>query len=251
MKRPIGIQMYTVRDAAAKSFPETLKRIAKIGYYGVEFAGFGSHSAAEIVKMLNDTGLKAMSMFCGVPDDSNIAQIMDDAGTLGIKICVAGFGPGDMDTREKVYVCAKKLKYGASLLKKHALSLMMHNHWWEFAFAYDGKTAYQILMESAPEMGSELDIYWSTRGKADTVEVLKNWKGRFAQLHVKDGDLSEQDQFCALGDGKVSLQTILQAATDPGIGSLIVEQDNSEIDVFESIDRSFKWLMNNGFGYGK
>ena len=44
-----GIQLYSVRDLTqSQGILETLRYVAAIGYKSVEFAGFGSASAAEI-----------------------------------------------------------------------------------------------------------------------------------------------------------------------------------------------------------
>jgi sugar phosphate isomerase/epimerase len=250
MKRPIGIQLYSVREAAEKDLAGTLKKIAKIGYHGVEFAGFYNHPVTEVARMLADTGLKAMSVFADLPAEENIARIVDEANILGTSMRVAGFGPTDMDSLAKVQDCIRKFKTGATLAKKNGLTLAMHNHWWEFANVFDGKTVYEMIMENVPDLCSELDIYWSTKGGADTLKVMKKWAGRFPMLHVKDGDLSDQHRFCDVGGGKIATREILQAA-DSGVKKLIVEQDNTQIDIFESIRKSFDWLVKNGFGEGK
>ena len=49
--RPVGIQLYTVKDELAKDFDGTLKKIAAIGYKEVEAAGFYERSAAEFRKI--------------------------------------------------------------------------------------------------------------------------------------------------------------------------------------------------------
>ena len=57
----IGIQLYTVRDRMAEDVPDTLQRLAEIGYREVEFAGYFDHTPAEIRKLLSDLGLTAPS----------------------------------------------------------------------------------------------------------------------------------------------------------------------------------------------
>ena len=45
---PVAIQVYSVRDDAAADMMGTLKKIADMGYDGVEFAGFYGYGAEEI-----------------------------------------------------------------------------------------------------------------------------------------------------------------------------------------------------------
>ena len=67
MKRnQIGVQLYTLREMAAKDFEATLATVGKMGYAGVEFAGFHGHSAQDVRMMLDTYGLKAFSAHIGI-----------------------------------------------------------------------------------------------------------------------------------------------------------------------------------------
>jgi len=39
-KIPIGVQLYSVRKLCASDLPGTIAGVAKVGYQGVEFAGY-------------------------------------------------------------------------------------------------------------------------------------------------------------------------------------------------------------------
>ncbi len=67
--KPISIQLYTVREMAAKDFIGTLRKIAEIGYAGVELSDFHGHAETEIKKVLDDLGLKASSSHDALPKD--------------------------------------------------------------------------------------------------------------------------------------------------------------------------------------
>ncbi len=54
---PVGLQLYTVRDEAAKDFAGAMRRVAALGYAGVELAGTGGLSAAAMKDLLAETGL--------------------------------------------------------------------------------------------------------------------------------------------------------------------------------------------------
>src|SRR5580704_6742893 len=53
----IGLQLYSVRTDCAKDLPGTLKAVAKMGYTGVEFAGYYNRSAEDLKKMMDEDGL--------------------------------------------------------------------------------------------------------------------------------------------------------------------------------------------------
>src|SRR5262245_15442596 len=58
-KIPIGLQLYSLRDQCKTDLPGMLAAVSKIGYKGVEFAGYHGRTAKELRKMLDDNGLIA------------------------------------------------------------------------------------------------------------------------------------------------------------------------------------------------
>ncbi|MCP4181823.1 MAG: sugar phosphate isomerase/epimerase, partial [Hyphomicrobiales bacterium] len=57
MTAPIGIQLYSVRENLAADFDGTMKKIAGMGYTGVETAGFPSTTPEAAKKLFDDLGL--------------------------------------------------------------------------------------------------------------------------------------------------------------------------------------------------
>ncbi|HVR82869.1 MAG TPA: twin-arginine translocation signal domain-containing protein, partial [Planctomycetota bacterium] len=47
---PIGLQLYSVRDVLGKDFEGTLKKVAEMGFEGVEFAGYYNKDAPTLRK---------------------------------------------------------------------------------------------------------------------------------------------------------------------------------------------------------
>ena len=65
-------QLYSAREDASNDLEGVLDQLSRMGYEGVEFAGFFERSAKEVRKLLKHTGLKAVSSH--VP----LQQIRDD-----------------------------------------------------------------------------------------------------------------------------------------------------------------------------
>ena len=63
---PIGLQLYSVREDCKNDLPGVLKEVARMGYAGVEFAGYYGHSAADLRKMLDDLGLICCGTHTGI-----------------------------------------------------------------------------------------------------------------------------------------------------------------------------------------
>src|SRR5712692_6456166 len=57
----VALELYTVRDETSRDFAGTLRRVAEIGYAGVEFAGYGNLTAQEMSALLAETGLRPVS----------------------------------------------------------------------------------------------------------------------------------------------------------------------------------------------
>src|SRR5687767_10140272 len=89
-KIPVGVQVYSVRDDAKADFAGTLAAIRKIGYAGVEYAGYYGKSAVELRKIQDDLGLKCCGTHTGMdtllPDKLN--ETMDYNETLGNKFLI-------------------------------------------------------------------------------------------------------------------------------------------------------------------
>src|SRR5215471_5512259 len=56
---PVGLQLYSLREQCKTDLPGMLSAVSKIGYKGVEFAGYHGRSAQELRKLLDDNGLVA------------------------------------------------------------------------------------------------------------------------------------------------------------------------------------------------
>ena len=64
-KIPIGLQLYSVRKDCEKDLPGVLEAVAKMGYVGVEFAGYYGRKADELRKLLDKNGLKCCGTHTG------------------------------------------------------------------------------------------------------------------------------------------------------------------------------------------
>lgn len=247
--KPIALQLYTVREAAAKDFPATLRRVAEIGYKGVETAGYHGYEPGEVARMVKDLGMEIPSCHAALPTPENANQVVEDLTALGSKRVIGGFGPDQLRTVLMCKQAAETVSRGAELLKPHGLTCGMHNHWWEF-HTVDGRLVYDILMQEAPDMFSELDVYWCAYGKADPVVVTGRYKSRIPLLHVKDGSLAENAPHLAVGSGVLDIPAIIAAADPNVLQWLVVELDDYAGDMWEAVEESYRYLVQNGLGEG-
>src|SRR5579859_1013374 len=62
----VALELYTVRDETKRDFAGTLRRVAQMGYAGVEFAGYGDLSEQAMAALLAETGLQVAGTHVGL-----------------------------------------------------------------------------------------------------------------------------------------------------------------------------------------
>ena len=247
--KPIALQLYTLREAAKEDFPGVLRAVAEIGYKGVEFAGLQGHDPREIAKLINDLGLEVSSSHTPFPTPENVQQLVDTELALGNRRLISGLGPDDFKTVDAAKQAAAKFSQAAELLKPHGMTFGVHNHEWEFITA-DGRLAFDVLMEEAPDIFSELDVYWCAYGKSDPVKVVERHKSRMPLLHIKDGMLQDRTAQVAVGSGLLDMPAIIRAADPSVLEWLIVELDHCTTDMLEAVRESYTYLTTSGLAEG-
>jgi len=246
---PVSVQLYSVRDEAAKDFIGVLKKIAGFGYQGVEFAGLHGHSPTEIRKVLDDLGLVASSAHVGLPTRENVGEMLDTARMLGYSMMITGKGGDDFKTLDAIGRAADAFQSAAVLLPK-GVRLGYHNHWWEFD-RVDGRLGLDLFLERAPGIFSQLDVYWASNfGAVDVVKFLADHKKRTPSLHIKDGPLVRDQPHTAVGKGKMNIPAIVKAADPKTLKWLVVELDDCATDMMTAVKESYEYLTKQGLGEG-
>ena len=63
---PLALQLYSVREDCARDLPHVLEAVAKMGYVGVEFAGYHGFTAKELRSMVDGLGLQVAGAHVGL-----------------------------------------------------------------------------------------------------------------------------------------------------------------------------------------
>ncbi|HEY3417480.1 MAG TPA: sugar phosphate isomerase/epimerase [Armatimonadota bacterium] len=237
------MQLYTVRDETAKDYAGTVRKVAEIGYSGVEFAGFGDLSMEAVRALLDETHLRPAGAHIGLGNlQQDIQRLIDDQLALGNHYVTLGGipAPTDADGWKKA---GEMLSDYGRILHEQGLTLGYHNHAHEFK-QYDGVAALDLLLgNSDPRyLQSELDVYWVTRGGEDPVAYINKYAGRFTFLHMKDMAPGEEQQFAEVGEGILDWPAIIAAGRAGGAQWFIVEQDVCQRPSLESATISYNNL---------
>lgn len=251
MAQPLSIQLYSVRETAAKDFVGVLKGIAAIGYRGVEFAGLHGHKPGDLRRVLDDLGLAASSTHAALPTKDNLQETVDTAGALGYTMVISGKGPGDFKTLDAVQAAADQFQQGADLLKGTGLRLGYHNHWWEME-RFGDRFGLEVFLDRAPDVFSQVDVYWACNfGAVDVPALVRRHAARIPLLHLKDGPLVKDQPHTAVGRGRMRMRPIVEAA-DPGVLEwLVVELDSCATDMMQAVRDSYAYLTGEGLAEGK
>ncbi|MBI2680936.1 MAG: sugar phosphate isomerase/epimerase [Candidatus Solibacter usitatus] len=242
---PIGVQLYTVRDALKTAPEATIQAIAALGYQQVE-ATLNSDFAS-LLPILQKNKLDVVSCHFDTPlitgdwsarqqaPTSTWSAAVEQAKAAGIRYMVLPYlRAAERGSPDRYRRLADQLNQAAPLCQKSGITLAYHNHAFEFQ-PVEGQRPFDILMERMdPKVKLELDVFWVSTAGQDPVALLKQYPGRVALVHLKDKAagapvrFSEDvghDAFKEVGSGSLDFRAILQAAKAAGVAHYFVEQD--------------------------
>ncbi|MES1260945.1 MAG: sugar phosphate isomerase/epimerase, partial [Acidobacteriota bacterium] len=156
---------------------------------------------------------------------------------------------GDLDWFRKT---ADQMNRTGELCKKAGLQFAYHNHAFEFA-GKPGERPIDIFKARLDKklVTLEMDVFWVSVAGQDPVQMLREWKGRVALLHLKDKEKGTPVQFNEgvpktafkeVGNGSLDFPAILKAAPGAGVKHYFVEQDQTPADPLDSLRKSFDYL---------
>lgn len=243
-KIPVCLQMYTVRDDAQRDLAGTLATVARLGYAGVELAGYAGKTAEEVKALLDANGLRAIGAHVGVDTvTGSPVQAIADAKLFGYDyVIVPWIGKPYTESLEGYRKLGAELSAVAPQYAAAGLTLCYHNHAFEFELSDGDKTGLDVLFDDAPDVQAELDTFWVKKGGQDIPEYLKRLSGRVPLVHLKDMD--SEGNFAPVGAGTVDYPALFAAAEAAGAKFYLVEQDSCQAPLtpLESIQISIENL---------
>ena len=217
---PISVQLYSVRDDCAKDFDAALAAIAKLGFAGVEFAGYHKYGgkAKELRAKLDELKLKVAATHIGTGSFRGDAlnKTIEFHQEIGCKYLIV---PGDPDftNPDKSKALADFFNETAAKLKPHGLACGYHNHTGEFAKV--GNTNHWELFadRTNKDVVLQVDCGWAAAAGQDCADLMKRHPGRMKAVHIKPtvfGDPSGKKAI--FGQDSVNWGPVLTACRDVG-----------------------------------
>ncbi len=219
---PISVQLYSIRGDCAQDFDKALEAVAKMGFEGVEFAGYHKYggNAEGLKKKLDELGLKVAGTHIGTGSfaEGNIQRTIDFHQTLGCKFLIVP-GDGAFCDPEKSKVLAETFNKAAETLKPHNMFCGYHNHTREMTVAPGtDKTWWDLFAQrTTNDVVLQQDCGWTAHADRDPVAFIRKYPGRTRITHfkptAKHGDAGKK---AYIGQDSVDWAAVITACREVG-----------------------------------
>ncbi|UQB69992.1 sugar phosphate isomerase/epimerase family protein [Epilithonimonas zeae] len=258
-RKPLAIQLYTIRDAVAENLEKSLERLAQLGFKQVEIYGydgkFYGKTRSEFLSILKNIGLEVISSHhtTGIIHNSKGTLLNDweksveDLHFIGSKYMVCSYLFEEERTLEHYKKLPELLNKSGEVTNKAGIDFAYHNHDFEFEKLED-KTVYDFILENTDFdlVKMELDLYWISKAGLNPLDYFEKYPKRFPLWHVKDMKAGTKD-FAEIGNGAIDFKSIFEAKEKAGLKYWFLEQDSSDKDIFESIKISKNYIDNHSY----
>ncbi len=240
-KIPVGLELFSVRNALKQDLTGTVRAVAAMGYQCVEFFSpyfeWTESQTKKMKKLLDDLGIHCFSTH----NDSSyfspekISKAQDLNLILGCKYVVMASShekPG-LDGWKTV---ADALNRAAEKLEPSGLKAGYHNHQPEFT-PDGGIRPIEILAKNTkPSVMLQLDVGTCIEAGSDPVAWLRGNPGRIRSLHLKDWSPEAGKGYTVLfGEGVANWNAIFEAAESTGgVEYYLIEQEGSRFSELET-----------------
>lgn len=180
----IASPLYIVRNECEKDLSAVLKKLAEIGYDGIEFLGFFGHTKEEVKQMLVDNGLEALGNHVPYADLCKDAEeIFAFHAYIGCSYLTVAELP-----LENFAEVSAKLDELAAKAKAAGITLLYHNHDQELIEKTDGKENLAYILDNTRKatLSLEPDLGWIEIGGGCCEKYLKDYADRCPVIHLKD-----------------------------------------------------------------
>lgn len=242
----VGLQLYSIKELTQQDFFGTLEKVGKIGYDGVEFAGFFDASASDLKKVLEDSGLLPCGSHTGIEAlEEDLNRVIDYNLEIGNHYVICpGLPLHKRDSYDAYMRLADQFNEIGQKCKDQGIQFGYHNHDFEFE-KFNDQYGLDILLSNtdADLVCMELDTFWVEYAGLTSVDFMKKYPKQHSSLiHIKDMKSWDDKINTEIGNGVMDFVEIVNLAKELGTKWYIVEQEEFEIPQLVSIEKSLDYL---------
>ena len=238
---PVGLELYSVRNALKDDLTGTVRTVAQMGYQCVEFYApyfdWTEPQTKDMKKLLDDLGIRCFSTHNSFSyfTPENLKRAADMNLILASKYVIMSSSkpkPG-LDGWKEV---ADTLNTAADQLEPAGLKTGYHNHQLEFT-PVEGKRPIEILAKNTKSsVVLQFDIGTCLEAGSDPVGWIRTNPGRIKSIHCKEwAPGPDRGYTVLLGEGVADWKGIFAAAESVGgVEYYLVEQEGSRFSEFDT-----------------
>ena len=283
----VGVQLWSLPKLLESNFEQTIKQLAEIGIKELELygpfpfsdprektkwaglasllgfsaSGYFGKTPEHFTEVLNSNQLKVPSIHTDLFTlESNMSALGKAARQLNSTYVVLPAIPEEFRPDLKGYEdMAKRFNTIGRTAKEEGIRFAYHNHGYGLQ-AIDGTIPLNIVLsETDPDLVFfEMDVFWTIAGKANPIQLLIDYVGRYKMLHLKDMKSltyfkeygSNPDEWVELfpqlvpaGEGVLPLSNILKVAHQTEVEHYFIEQDLAPNPIVD-INSAYSFISN-------
>lgn len=241
-----ALQMYSLRHLTAADLPGTLAKVAKMGFQGVEFAGYFGHSAKELASILSDLGMEPAGSHVGYDElTRNLQGVLDFSREMGAQYVICPGVPNEIFTSQaSLDRLAETFNRMGQATADAGMTFGYHNHSYEFEMAGD-QCGYEYFFDHVDPalVKMELDTCWAENAGFKSVELMKKYARHFKLLHIKElprsGDPHDRE---IIGQGRLDFPAICGLGRAMDCPWYVIEHENQQGDIEGDISAGLQYL---------
>ncbi len=244
---PVGLELYSVREALKLDPAGTVRAVAQMGYECVEFYSpyfdWSEDETKQMKKLMDDLGIRCFSTHNDPMSfkPENIERARDRNLILGSKYVVLASSE-EKTTLDAWKGLADSLNAAADKLEPAGVRVGCHNHQAEFR-PIQGQRPMEVLAKNTkPSIMLQLDVGTCIEAGSDPVAWIRSNPGRIRSIHCKDWSAEPGKGYTVLfGEGSADWKGIFEAAESVGgVQYYLVEQEGSRLSELDTVRACLK-----------
>ena len=188
-KPKVAAQLYSIHKIFWTKPEWCLAGLKTVGYDGVEFAGYGGHTAKEIHRCLADAGMLGMGThvngFVDLKGDG-LKRTLDFCAEAGLETVTTPHALCKTETEYRQF--GRDMSIAAETAAAYGIKVGIHTTYDHFKVKFNGVTAWDtIFAEASPLLQQQIDTSNSFHVIGDgLLPLLKRYRGRHYSVHLKE-----------------------------------------------------------------